>query len=213
MKRLGLARHPHESLGRAVQRAHWEPVFWAVTEMRPTHQPMPVINPLAAIVLSPAGARMAQLPEDLLCFATGEATAKALGPRPVILSSEPRAEGLWERLQAHFPQGGDFLLIRGERSRGHLEAVAQGTAWRLHPWITHQEAPLNPTPPRPAMDAVLALSPLQAEVLAPLCGDVRRFAWGERAGGAFERMGAPAHGVCESTVEALERMLEESIHS
>ena len=120
------------------------------------------------------------------CLVTGEATGRALAGHEVLVSSEPKAEGLWETLRHHFPEGGDFLLVRGERSRGFLEEAAQGTAWRLHPWITHEEAPMNPVPPRPEVDAVLALSPLQAEVLAPLTGDILRFAWGERTAAAFE---------------------------
>jgi uroporphyrinogen-III synthase len=141
------------------------------------------------------------------CLVTGEATSRALPGREVLVSPEPRAEGLWETLRAHFPSGGDFLLVRGERSRGFLEEIAQGTPWRLHPWITHQEAPLDPPPARPELDAVLALSPLQAETLAPLTGDVLRFAWGARAGEAFDAAGAPAHRVCEPRMEALGRIL------
>lgn len=207
MKRLGLARGPEDSLSRIVREAGWEPVIWAVTEQRSVNQAMPVAAPAAAIVLSPSGARAAALPPGLPCLVTGEATGQALGDREILVSPEPRAEGLWELLRERFPEGGDFLLVRGERSRGYLEEIAKGTPWRLHPWITHREAPLDPPPPRPELDAVLALSPLQAEVLAPLCPDLLRFAWGERAGAAFSACGAPAHGVCESKSEALGRML------
>lgn len=205
--RLGLARGPEESLSRSIRKQGWEPVFWAVTELRAMGSSVPFVGARAALVLSPAGARGAQLPPGMPCLVTGEATGRALTGHEVLVSSEPKAEGLWETLRHHFPDGGDFLLVRGERSRGFLEEVSQGTAWRLHPWITHEEAPIRPTPSRPEIDAVLALSPLQAEVLAPLCGDILRFAWGPRTGEAFEAAGFPAHGVCEPRTEALGRIL------
>ncbi len=169
--------------------------------------PPPFARARAALVLSPAGARAASLPVGMPCLVTGEATGRALAGHEVLVSSEPKAEGLWDTLRNHFPEGGDFLLVRGERSRGFLEEVAQGTLWRLHPWITHEEAPLHPVPKRPELDAVLALSPLQAEVMAPLTGDILRFAWGERTAAAFEAAGAPAHAVCECRTEDLGRIL------
>lgn len=205
--RLGLARGPEEALSRSVRKAGWEPVFWAVTELRPVDVPPPIQKALAAIVLSPAGGRAARIPPGMPCLVTGEATGRAIEGREIIVSPEPRAEGLWETLRSRYPDGGDFLLVRGERSRGYLEEAASGTAWRLHPWITHHEAPMTPVPKRPELDAVLALSPLQAEVMAPLCPDLLRFAWGERTGAAFEAAGAPAHGVCEPRPEALGRIL------
>ena len=205
--RLGLARSPEEALSRSIRKVGWEPIFWAVTELRPGNTPAPFSSACAAIVLSPAGARAARIPAGLPCFVTGEATGRAIQGHEVVVSSEPRAEGLWATLRNRFPEGGDFLLIRGERSRGFLEEASQGTPWHLHPWITHQEAPMDPVPARPEVDAVLALSPLQAEVMAPLTQDVLRFAWGERTGQAFEAAGAPAHAVCEPRVEALGRIL------
>ena len=205
--RLGLARGPEEALSRSIRKAGWEPVFWAVTELRPAHTPPPFSPARAAIILSPEGARAACLPAGLPCFVTGEATGRAIQGHEVVVSSEPKAEGLWATLRARFPEGGDFLLIRGERSRGFLEEVAHDTAWRLHPWITHEEAPMDPVPARPDVDAVLALSPLQAEVMAPLTQDVLRFAWGERTARAFEAANAPANAVCEPKMEALGRIL------
>lgn len=205
--RLGLARGPEEPLSRSVRKVGWEPVFWALTELRAVDTKAPIAKACAAIVLSPAGARAARIPAGMPCIVTGEATGRALPGHEVLVSPEPRAEGLWEVLRARFPAGGEFLLVRGERSRGFLEEASQGTAWRLHPWITHQEAPLEPAPPRPEIDAVLALSPLQAELMAPLSQDLLRFAWGERAGAAFEAAGVPAHAVCEPRPEALGRIL------
>jgi len=205
--RLGLARGPEEPLSRSIRKCGWEPVYWAVTELRPMGSPPPFTHARAALVLSPAGARGACLPPGMPCLVTGEATGRALPGHEVLVSSEPKAEGLWETLRHHFPEGGDFLLVRGERSRGFLEEAAQGTAWRLHPWITHEEAPMNPVPPRPEIDAVLALSPLQAEVLASLTGDILRFAWGARTAAAFESAGFPAHATCEPRVDDLGRIL------
>lgn len=205
--RLGLARGSEDALSRGIRKSGWETVFWAVTELRPMGSPPPFARARAALVLSPAGARAACLPEGMPCLVTGEATGRALVGHEVLVSSEPRAEGLWDTLRSRFPEGGDFLLVRGERSRGFLEEVAQGTPWHLHPWITHEEAPLKPVPKRPELDAVLALSPLQAEVMAPLTQDILRFAWGERTAAAFEAAGNPAHAVCEPRIEALGRIL------
>lgn len=205
--RLGLARGPEETLSRSIRKAGWEPVFWSVTELCPVRSKPPITGARAAIILSPAGAKAARLPTGMPCLVTGDATGKAIQGHEVWVSPEPRAEGLWSMLRTRYPEGGDFLLVRGERSRGFLEEVSQDTAWHLHPWITHQEAPLDPVPARPELDAVLALSPLQAEVMAPLTQDVLRFAWGERTGQAFAAAGAPAHAVCEPMSEALGRIL------
>ena len=205
--RLGLARGPEDALSRGVRKSGWETVFWPVTELRPMDSQPPFARARAALVLSPAGAKAARLPVGMSCIVTGEATGRALEGHEVFVSSEPKAEGLWETLRHRYPEGGDFLVVRGERSRGFLEDAAQGTAWRLHPWITHEEAPLKPVPKRPELDAVLALSPLQAEVMAPLTQDILRFAWGERTARAFEAAGAPAHAVCEPRIEDLGRIL------
>ncbi len=205
--RLGLARGTDDALSRTVRKSGWEAVFWPVTELRPVDSPSPFARARAALVLSPAGARAARLPVGMPCLVTGEATGRVLVGHEVHISPEPKAEGMWESLRHRYPEGGDFLLVRGERSRGYLEDAAQGTPWRLHPWITHQEASLNPVPRRPELDGVLALSPLQAEIMAPLTGDVLRFAWGERTAAAFMAAGAPAQAVCEPRAEDLGRIL------
>jgi uroporphyrinogen-III synthase len=115
----------------------------------------------------------------------------------------PRAEGLWELLRTRFPQGGRFLLVRGERSRGFLEQAAAGTPWRIEPWITHREVPDDPPPSLDGLDAVLALSPLQAELLAGAPAALRRYAWGARTAEAFAASGRPADGTVEPDADAL----------
>lgn len=207
VKRLGLARSPEDPLSRVVAEAGWEPVPLFLTEMMPTGSPNPLEGPDAVILLSPAGARSVLLPEGVPVLATGQGTAGALAGREVILSPEPRAEGLWVLLQARFPSGGEFLLIRGERSRGYLEDISVGTPWRLVPWITHAEKAKSRLPDLPPLEGVLALSPLQAELLAVRSAGVLRFAWGERAAEAFQRAGFPAHASCLARPEALGCML------
>jgi len=123
--RLGMARGIDETLSKSVRKAGWEPVFWAVTELQPAGTPIPFSPARAAIILSPAGAKAAKLPPGMLCLVTGEATGRAIQGHEVIVSSEPRAEGLWSALRNRYPEGGDFLLVRGERSRGYLEEVAE----------------------------------------------------------------------------------------
>jgi hypothetical protein len=61
------------------------------------------------------------------------------------------------------------------------------------------------------VDAVLALSPLQAEILAPLTGSRVRFAWGEATAEAFARCGAPAHARCEPKASLLWAMLAQHL--
>jgi hypothetical protein len=61
------------------------------------------------------------------------------------------------------------------------------------------------------VDGVLALSPLQAEILAPLAGQVLRFAWGEATTEAFARAGAPAHAHCEPKPSLLWAMLAQHL--
>jgi uroporphyrinogen-III synthase len=175
--------------------------------MMPTGAAIPLVCPDAVILLSPAGARVAAFPEGVPILTTGQGTAASLVDREVITSPEPRAEGLWQLLQARFPAGGDFLLIRGERSRGFLEEISRGTPWRLVPWITHAEKAKDPLPDMPVLDGVLAMSPLQAELLGPRAPGILRFAWGERAAAAFLRDGYPAHDSCLARPDALERML------
>lgn len=207
MRRLGLARRPEEALSRVVIESGWEPVPLFLTEMAATGAPTPLERPDGVILLSPAGARTPGLPEGIPILVTGEGTAAELGDRAVLVSAEPRAEGLWTLLQERFPAGGSFLLVRGERSRGYLEEISAGTPWSLVSWITHAEKAKDPLPDMPLLDAVLALSPLQAELLGPRSAEILRFAWGARTAEAFRTVGFPAHKSCLARPEALGCML------
>jgi len=216
--KLGLARALGDKLCLAVAAAGWEPVPCFLTEMVPTLAPVPApdegtgragTRAAAVILLSPAAARLAQLPPGMVCLAQGEATARAVpAGHPVRVSATPQAEGLFDLLKADYPEGGTFLLARAERSREHLEAAAAGTPWRLLPWITHREAPLEPPPSVEGLQAVLALSPFQAELLGPLFPGLR-LAWGQRTHQAFAQVGYPSHGWCEPDAAALTRLLSE----
>jgi uroporphyrinogen-III synthase len=207
VKRLGLARALDDALSQAVRAAGWEPVPLFLTAMEATGAEPPVADPDAVILLSPAAARLALLPPHAPCLAQGPATARALAGRTALVSATPQAEGLFDLLRERFPRGGTFLLARAERSRQHLEQVAAGTPWRLVPWITHREAPVAPPPEMPALDAVLALSPLQAELLGPRSGRLLRFAWGQRTRRAFLQAGYPVDGWCEPEASSLQRLL------
>ncbi|WP_316412669.1 uroporphyrinogen-III synthase [Mesoterricola silvestris] len=194
-------------MSRAVAAAGWEPVPYHVTAMEATGAPAPHPRPDGVIVLSPTAARLARIPPGVPCLAQGAATARALEGREVLTSALPQAEGLVQLLKDRFPGGGTFLLARAERSREHLEDALRGTVWSVLPWITHREVPLDPPPAPPALDAVLALSPLQAEVLGPLSGDRLRLAWGERTDRAFAQVGYPSHGWCVPQLPALQQLL------
>ncbi len=217
LPRLALARPAQHPLSQAVRRAGWEPVPYLLTNAEPTGFPPPrPWSALAAVlVLSPAGARAVAsvLPDGMRCLAQGIGTAEALSRRDlaVLRPAEAHAEALWALLQATFPEGGDFLLVRGERSRGFLESAAQDTVWRLHAWVTHREVAAEPLPTLPTVAAVLALSPLQAELLGPLAATTRRFAWGQGTAEAFARVGAPAHATCEPKPDLLEALLIASL--
>lgn len=210
MKRLGLARTPEDALFAAVSEAGWEPVPCPFTTFEPTEEDNPCPKADLAIVLSPAAARAATLDPALPCLATGEATAKPLrnGIRPLHLPETPDAEGLWKALRMILPEGGKVLLVRGERSREFLEHVAADSPWQLHPWITHREVATSPFPDLSDLDAVLALGPLQAELLAARARHLLRFAWGHRTADAFARCGAPAADWCEPRPGALKAMLQ-----
>lgn len=207
--KLGLARSPKHSLSLAVARSGWEPVFLPLTHAEPSQgpPPIPVSEADGVLVLSPAGAKAvaAQLRPDQAVLVQGHGTFEALGaPKGAAqVAFSPRAEGLWELLRTRFPKGGRFLLVRGERSRGFLEQASGGTAWRIEPWITHREVADDPPPSLEGLDAVLALSPLQAELLAAAPAGLSRYAWGERTAEAFAASGRPADGTVEPDAEAL----------
>jgi uroporphyrinogen-III synthase len=217
--RLALARPAHHPLADTVRKAGWRPVPYSFTSLRRTGAapPMLLSRASALLVLSPSGAQVvaSALPAGMTCLVQGAGTADALGrdDLDVQLPSEARAEALWDLLQKRFPGGGEFVLVRGERSREYLEVAARGSAWQLHPWITHCEAAREPFPPLPNVEAVLALSPTQAEILAPLSGQVQRFAWGEATAEAFARAGVPAHAHCEPKPGLLWAMLAQHLSS
>jgi len=216
--RLALARPAQHPLAETVRKAGWEPVPYAFTSLKvsTTPPPIPFTEAQALLVLSPSGARVAapRLPAGMLCLVQGAGTADALGREDleVQLPSEARAEAMWELLQSRFPEGGDFILARGERSREYLEVAARGTDWRIHPWVTHREAAKEPLPPLPKIEGVLALSPLQAEILAPITLGVQRFAWGEATAEAFAKAGAPAHAQCGPSPSLLWAMLSQHLN-
>ena len=72
--------------------------------------------------------------------------------------------------------------------------------------------PTMDTSTLPEVEAVLALSPMQAEILAPLAGKVQRFAWGEATAEAFAMAGAPAHAHCEPKPSLLWAMLAQHLN-
>lgn len=215
--RLALARPAQHPLADTVRKAGWEPVPYAFTSLKVSSAapPFALSEAEAFLALSPSGARVAApaLPAGMVCLLQGAGTAEALGREDleVHLPAEARAESLWGLLQAQFPEGGDFILARGERSREYLEMAAKGSAWRIHPWVTHREVARAPFPPLPEVEAVLALSPLQAEILAPVSLAVQRFAWGEATAEAFAKAGAPAHAHCEPKPSLLWAMLAQHL--
>lgn len=217
--RLGLARPAEHPIWQAVVAAGWEPVYLPLVRIEPSGEPPPAALQAcdAVLVLSPSGASLAAplLPPGVPVLCQGKGTFEAmasLAPHAEV-SNSPRAEGLWDLLRYRFPMGGKFVLVRGERSRGYLEAMAQGSSWRIEPWITHREAPADPLPSFEGLDAVLALSPLQAEILAPHSKDLLRFAWGPRTADAFMLARRPVHGTCEPRAEALTPLLSEYLDS
>jgi uroporphyrinogen-III synthase len=211
--RLALPRPADHPLSQMAQSAGWTPVPFPVTRLveAQAEPPLDLGKTDAIIVLSPSGARVAapQLPMGMTVLAQGLGTADALGRRDLDLqlASTAKAEALWELLRQRFPGGGSFVLVRGERSREYLEMAARESMWSIHPWITHREAPLLPLPDLPPVDAVLAMSPLQAQILAGMAKDCMRFAWGEVTAQAFERAGRPATAWCDPKPLAFHTML------
>jgi len=217
--RLALARPAQHPLADTVRKAGWRPVPYSFTSLRVTGAAPPMLlnRAHALLILSPSGAKVAApaLPAGMTCLVQGAGTADALVREDldVHLPLEARAEALWELLQVRFPQGGEFILVRGERSREYLEVAARGSVWHLHPWVTHREAAREPFPALPKVEGVLALSPTQAEILAPLSQGVRRFAWGEAAAAAFAKAGVPVDAYCEPKPSLLWAMLAQHLSS
>lgn len=71
MKRLGLARALDDPLCQAVRAAGWEPVPLFLTRLEATLAPPPAPHADAVILLSPAAARLASLPDGVPCLAQG----------------------------------------------------------------------------------------------------------------------------------------------
>lgn len=217
--RLAMARPAQHPLAETVRKAGWKPIPYAFTCLNVSlaAPPLAFDTVRALLVLSPSGAKVAApaLPPGMVCLVQGAGTADALGrgDLEIHLPTEARAEALWDLVQTRFPEGGDFILARGERSREYLEVAAKGSSWRIHPWITHREAAKDPFPPLPKVDGVLALSPFQAEVLAPRVKGVQRFAWGEATAAAFAKAGVPAHAHCEPKPSLLWAMLAQHLIS
>lgn len=215
--KLGLARSPKHSLSLAVARSGWEPVFLPLTHAVESGDAPPFLieEADALLVLSPAGAKAVadKVRPDQVVLLQGHGTFEALGAPAgaAQVAFSPRAEGLWELLRTRFPKGGRFLLVRGERSRGFLETVSAGTPWRIEAWITHREVAETPQPSCAGLDAVLALSPLQAELLKAAPPALRRYAWGERTAEAFAATGQTVQGLCEPSAEALVGFLRDQI--
>jgi uroporphyrinogen-III synthase len=205
-----------------VQEAGWEPVYFPLTRIVPLGAPPPqALSSYTAIILPSPNAAWALRPwlgpgDALVLLAQGQGTLEAIKgletfEAEVRCAPVPTAEGIWELLQQEFPDGGGFLLARAERSRGYLEETAQDTRWRIWPWITHREEPADPLPALPPVDGVLALSPLQAEVLGPLSRGMLRFGWGERTVFGFRKAGTEATATCEPRIEALKTLLRDHL--
>lgn len=219
--RLALARPSTHPVSTAVAAAGWTPVDFPLTRIVSNGAPPP--EPLqtyrAVVLLSPGSAwavRPWLEPGALALFLVqGQGTLDALGETAVAprLAPVPTAEGIWDLLRRDFPEGGNFLLARAERSRGYLEEVAAGTPWKLRPWVTHHEEAAQPLPPLPPVEAVLALSPMQAELLGPLSRDLLRFGWGERTVFGFRKAGLEPTATCVPRLEALTAMLQDHLHA
>lgn len=208
MINLGVARTVDEPIYLTIQESGWNPVSLFLTNMEPTNNKQPFLNPDAILVLSPSAARFANISTDILCLAQGQATAKMLPNNKVLISDIPKAEGILSLLQTHFPFGGRFIVARAEHSRKYLEFATHGTCWKLCTWITHREVPLSIISNSIInLDAVLGLSPLQAKLLGPYAKNILRFAWGLKTNIAFNNVGYPTHGWCEPTLNALRQLL------
>ncbi len=218
LPRLALARPAQHPLADTVRKAGWKPIPYSFTSLRVTgtEPPLPLAEVKALLVLSPSGAKVVSpvLTPGMTCLVQGAGTADALGREDldIHLPTEARAEALWDLLQTRFPRGGAFVLARGERSREYLEVAARNSVWTIHPWITHREVARSPFPALPKVEGVLALSPMQAEILAPMTADLQRFAWGEATADAFARAGAPAHAHCEPKPSLLWAMLAQHLN-
>lgn len=213
MSGLILARPSDHALAEVARQAGWTPIPFFPTRQETLEGPPPMALEAAAavVILSPAGALAVRdrLPEGIPVLVTGAGTAAPLLDRGLDLhqAASPHGEALWELLQVRCPAGGPVVGVRAERGRDFLAKACAGTRWELHPWITHREVPVEPLADLPDARALLALGPLQAEVLGPRAEYRLRLAWGERTAAAFAACGYPAHDLCEPTPAALAELL------
>lgn len=217
--RIALARPGSHPISQAVREAGWEPVDFPLTRIVANGAPPPrslgtyqgiiLLSPGAAWAVRPWLEGSAQPGTSTVFLVQGQGTLEALGEvsGEARMAPTPSAEGIWELLKQDFPKGGCFLLARAERSRGYLEDVSAGTPWKLWPWVTHHEEAAVPLPSLPKVDAVLALSPMQAELLGPLSGSLLRFGWGDRTVFGFRKAGLEPTATCEPRLEALTSLL------
>ena len=211
--RIAIARPKDHPLALVAREAGWEPLHYPVTRNVPNGAPPPVpMNAVHGLVLlSPTGAKAVKpwLSPYTTILVDSLRTAEALGTAFTHLhvAEEETPESLWDLIQETYPGGGELLMVRAERSRGFLEDASRGSSWHLRPWVTHREVPADPMPELPPVDAVLALSPLQAELLAPRSAGLRCFAWEQATAKAFEAAGLPVDGCCEPRLDALRELL------
>ena len=219
--RLALARPAAHPVSVAVAAAGWTPVDYPLTRIVSNGAPPPEpLHAFRAVLLLSPGSAWAVRPwlepgAAALFLVQGQGTLDALGETVLAprLAPVPTAEGIWDLLRRDFPEGGSFLLARAERSRGYLEEVTAGTPWKLRPWVTHHEEPAQPMPPLPTVEAVLALSPMQAELLGPHSRHLLRFGWGERTVFGFRKAGVEPTATCVPRLEALTAMLQDHLHA
>ena len=203
----------------AARKAGWEPVDFPLTRIVSNGAPPPQpLSTYQGVVLPSPGAAWAVRPwlePGAMLLVQGQGTLDALGEAAsaIKMAPTPTAEGIWELLQREFPAGGNFLLARAERSRGYLEDVSTGSPWKLWPWVTHHEEAVDPLPTLPAVDAVLALSPMQAELLGRLSANLLRFGWGERTTFGYRKAGLEPTAICEPKLEALTSLLRQHLPS
>ncbi len=124
------------------------------------------------------------------------------------VSDDPSSEALVDLIRKIKPEGGNYLLLHGQRSRYEIENSLINTQIRIWTLITHTEIANDQLSSIPFAGAYIALSPLQAELFCQNAVGLFPIGWGKLVERTFIKKGLIDYKVCEPNLLALHTLLK-----